>query len=73
MSRKRKADGDPVRESQDQANWSMWRSSFRPIRWRGGRLPKNPTSSIFLATVLVVAVAAIGLFVLFAILRLVGV
>ena len=73
MSRKRKAEADPVRESQDQANWSMWSSSFRPIRWRGGRLPKNPTKSIFVATLMLVTIAAAALFVLFFVLRLFGV
>jgi len=73
VRRRRSADeGDPVRESQDQANWSMWRGSFRPIRWRGGPLPKNPTRAIFWASLLVVAIAGTALFLLVSVLRLFG-
>ena len=50
----------------------MWRGSFRPIRWRSGPLPKNPTRAIFWASLLVVAIAGTALFLLVSVLRLFG-
>lgn len=71
--RRRKSKTDPVERLRDEANWSMWRSSFRPVQWRGGPLPRNPTLTIFLATLLVVGLVVGALLFVYWILRWLGI
>lgn len=71
--RKRKRNADPIERLRDEANWSTWRSSFRPVQWRGGPLPRNPTLTIILASLLVVTLAVGALFLVYWILRWLGI
>lgn len=59
MSKKHR-EPDLIGELQDEANWSTWRNTFRPIRGSGRRFPSDPSIPALVITGLIGTAILIG-------------